>query len=251
MVTAPRWAFGSFLVAAVVVPALLLGGPASARQDNRDQDRDKDTQSRHEMERLRHIPLVLRGGRREDINMLVLVQTRILIIEPDDFGIRAENLDKIDVGEVPVLGSLFGDSLRGEDLSADNRVGAVYSTGTGGLAAFLDDAVAVGESEVSVVNGKFRYTIAGASTNGAETTPELGELGKLSSVQQAIGGTAAPETTLVLRGLTRSSVPAVDGKAPVLGDIPVLQSLFRGTAHQRDHELIFFIRPSIIAGDEE
>jgi hypothetical protein len=152
---------------------------------------------------------------------------------------------------VPVLSSLFGDALRAEDLNEDNRVGAVYGTGDGGLAAIIDDAVQAGESEVSVVNGKYRYTLTRAPQPADPAAVDLGDLGKLPSVRQAVTGQLPDGTAIVLRGLTATTVPQVDGKVPVLSDIPGLQALFRGTVHERDKELIFFVRPSIIAGDEE
>lgn len=251
MVTVSRSALGSIFVAAVIVLALLHGGPASARQENRDQDRDKDGQSRHELEPLQRIPLVLRGGRREDIDRLILIQIRYVSIARSRFGVEVESLDKIDAGEVPLLGKLFGDALRSEDLNADNRVGAVYGTGNGGLAAFLDDDVAVEDGGISVVNGKNRYSFARAPDRGEVSAQQLGELGELASVQQAVTGRLPDGSMIVLRGLTRTSVPQVDDKVPVLADVPLLQNLFRGTVHRRDDELIVFIRPSIIAGDEE
>lgn len=251
MLTGSRSALGPMLAAALIALAFAPGGPASARQEGRDQDRDRDTQSRHELQQLQRIPLVLRGGGRADISELVVIRSRFITISRTRFGVDVESLDKVDLGEVPLLSSLFGDALRAEDLNEDNRVGAVYGTGGGTLAAFIDDDAAAEGAEVSVVNGKYRYTLARAPEATDPAAVDLGDLGALTSVQQAVAGEAPAATTLVLRGLTTTTVPQVDGKVPVLSDIPGLQALFRGTVHERDKELIFFVRPSIIAGDEE
>jgi hypothetical protein len=235
--------------AAAAVFLLLLAPSGAAADDDGGNERNegRDTQSRHEMRDLQHIPLTLGGGIREDIHNIVVIQARFITIKRTRFGIDSKNLDRVDVSEVPLVGSLFGHPLRAEDLNDDNRVGAVYSTGNGALAAFINDDVPVGD--LSVVNGKYRYTPTGASEAAQASQLDLGNLGKLSSVQQAVTGQASAETTIVLRGLTTTSVPAVEEKIPVLADVPQLRQFFRGSVHDLDDELIFFIQPSIIAGD--
>ena len=246
---ARRRAFQRRFAAAAAVLLLLLApcGMAVAQEHGDDQGDDRDTKSRHEMRDLHYIPLTLGGGGREDIRNLVVIQARFITIKRTSFGIDAKNLDRVNVSEVPLLGSLFDKPLRAEDLNDDNRVGSVYSTGNGSLAAFINDDVPVGD--LSVVNGKYRYTPTGASEAAQASQLDLGDLGKLSSVQQAVTGQASAETTIVLRGLTTTSLPAVEDKVPVLAEVPQLRQFFRGSVHDLDDELIFFIRPSIIAGD--
>lgn len=245
-----RFAAGAAaLVAAGLLFALAPGSAAANPQGGHD-DEDRDSQSRHELQRLDHVPLILRGGRREDIRRLVVIQARFITISETRFGIDAENLDRVDVSDVPLLGGLFDKPLRAGELTEANRVGTVYSTGNGALAAFIDDDVAVGDAGLSVVNGKYRYTPAAAASQ-AGSAGDLGELGALPSVQQALSGKASEGTTLVLRGLTLTTVPEVPEKTPALADVPTLRQFFRGSVHEQEHELIFFIRPSIIAGDEE
>jgi hypothetical protein len=245
-------AFRRRFAAAAAVLLLLLApwGMAAAQEHDRDHDEDRDTKSRHEMRDLQHIPLVRRGGTREDIRRLVIIQVRFISISETRLGIDIDNLDRVNVSDVPLLSSLFDKPLRAEDLNDDNRVGAVYSTGNGGLAAFVSNDVDVGDSAPSVVNGKYRYTPTGSPQEAGAAQVNLGDLGKLPSVRQAVAGQAPEGATIVLRGLTATSVPEVGGEVPALSDVPVLQELFRGTVHDYDDDLIFFIRPSIIAGDE-
>ncbi|WP_193366863.1 hypothetical protein [Pelagibius marinus] len=237
------------LLATVLAGLFLALAPLGALANQEKENKDKDTQSRHELQDLAHIPLTLSGGIREDIHNVIVIQTRFITVKQTRFGIDSDNLDRANVSEVPLLGSLFEKPLRGADLTDANRVGAVYSTGNGGLVAFVDDGVAVDESGISVVNAKFRYTLTGPAQAAQAGQLDLGELGKLTSVGQAVTGQAPEGTTIVLRGLTTTSVPPVEDKVPVLGDVPVLRQFFRGSVHSFKDDLIFFVRPSIIAGD--
>jgi hypothetical protein len=238
-----------FAAAAAVLLLAFTPFGAAGRDGGNDRNEGRDTQSRHEPKELRDIPLTLGGGIREDIHNVIVIQTRFISIKQARFGIDSENLDRVDVSEVPLVGSLFSHRLRAEDLNDENLVGIAYSTGTGDLAVFLDDDVPVGDSGLGVVNGKFRFTPTGPWESASGAQVDLGDLGQLPSVRQALTGQAPEETTIVLRGLTTTSLPAVEEKTPVLADVPTLRQFFRGTVHDYDDELILFIRPSIIAGD--
>ncbi|MEO3427924.1 hypothetical protein AAFN88_03640 [Pelagibius sp. CAU 1746] len=238
--------------AVAVVAALLLAFAASGaagEEGGNDGNEGRDTQSRHEMPERHYIALTRGGGLREDIRNIVVIQTRFIAIKQTRFGIDFENLDRVDVSEVPLLGSLFGRPLRADDLNDGNRVGTVYSTGNGSLVAFIGDEVAVDDSGLGVVNGKYRATPTGSWDSAAASTLDLGDLGELPSVRQAANGQAPEATTTVLRGLTATSLPEVQENSPVLADVPLLRQFFRGSVHDYDDELILFIRPSIIAGD--
>ena len=103
-----------------------------------------------------------------------------------------------------------------------------------------------------MVNGKGRFEVSQQPRIVDVAPSDLGELGTLPTLKTVMAGTASRETTIVLGGLTSTTVPETDGKVPVLSDVPMLQRLFLGTVHRReDNNLIMFIRPSIIAGDED
>ena len=60
---------------------------------------------------------------------------------------------------------------------------------------------------------------------------------------------ATPETTIMLGGLKQVDEPESE-KIPFFGDLPVLNRLFRGTAHRGEHhEQRIFVRPSILTDD--
>jgi len=241
--------------AAAVAAALFLAlAPPSALADkgggNENAER-RDTQSRHEQGRLSRIPLRTAAGE-VYLDRIILIQARIVEVAETSAGVDFESLDRIDVSDVPLLGSLFDKPLAAGDLTDDNRVGAVYSAGDGTLAAVVDDSIDLSASNISVVNGKGRFVLTMRPRILDIAPSELADFGALPSVRTMITGTAPRDTAIVLAGLTHTSVPQTENTVPMLGDIPLLQGLFRGTVHQRDKkQLILFIRPSIIAGDEE
>lgn len=251
-----RWrARGCFAAVLTMLVLALVPAPGFANPDNsNDRNEQRDTQSRNEQEGLSSIPLVTGDGL-FDLRKVILIQTRFIHVT-DTFsqgiGVDFDNLDRADVSDVPLLGSLFDKPLRGEDFTAQNRVGSVYRGADGTLVAVLDDAVDVAESDVSVVNGKGRYEIRMTPELAQVDPTELGELGTLGSVQSLVRGVAPRETSIVIGGLTRTSIPEGGSKVPLLNDIPVLQRLFRGAVHQGDdNELMILIKPSIIIQEEE
>jgi hypothetical protein len=234
---------------------LLVPAAGSANQDGgNDRNEQRDTQSRNEQKGLSSIPLVTGDGL-FDLRKVILIQARFVHVTDTFFqgiGVDFENLDRVDVSDVPLLGSLFDKPLRGEDFTPENRVGSVYRGADGTLVAVLDDDVDVADSEVSVVNGKGRYQIRMAPQLIEVDPTQLGELGTLESIQSLVRGVAPRETSIVIGGLTRTSVPEGGSQVPLLNDIPILQRLFRGTAHRGDDkQLMILIRPSVIIQEED
>ena len=241
-------------VLAAVAGALLVALAASdapATNEGNERSEQRDTQSRNEQSRLNHIPIVTDDGRLV-ISRVVLIDARIVAVAEPSLGIEFESLDRADVSGIPLLGSLFAKPLSAGDFTPANRAGSVYLAGENTLAAVLDDGGDAGGRKVGVVNGEGFYEIAVESRILEVAPVDLGEFGTLPSVQTMIAGTASRETAVVLGGLTRTSVPEAGAKMPLLGDIPVLQSLFRGSVHERNNgQLMILIRPTIIIGEEE
>ena len=238
--------------------ALLLTSPGLATQQkhNQDQSKDRDGPSRNEAGRLSYIPLTTKDGRVR-VEQIVLIQARIIHVvdttgSPDGFGIDHENLDKIDVSDVPLFGSVLGRSVSADDFTEENRVGSVYDAGDGTLATVLNGYSIELETRVSVVNGdgRFKFLMEPKIVDVAPT--ELGPLGAVPSVRAALTDvTLRDGASVALGGLTREKVPEAANKVPWLGDIPMLQQLFRGTAHRgENNELMLFITPSILTDSE-
>ena len=233
------------LLAVLVVP------DAAARNEDNERNEQRDTQSRNEQSRLNHIPIITDDGRLV-ISRVILIDERIVEVAEPSLGVEFESLDRADVSGIPLLGSLFAKPLSAGDFTPQNRVGSVYLAGENTLAAVLDDSGETGGRKVDVVNGGGFYQIAVESRILEVAPSDLGEFGALPSVQTMIAGTAPRETAIVLGGLTRTSVPEAGGKMPLLADIPVLKSLFRGSVHERTNgQLMILIRPTIIIDEEE
>jgi len=241
-----------FIAAALAAVLLALAPVAAQATLDKKQSEDDDRHSRHEDGSLSSVPLPdAIGGSR--IGRLVVIQTRFIHIAETSFGVDFRSYDRIDVSDVPLLGSLFGgDRLSAEDFTEENRVGSVYSAGDGSLAAVIDDSIEVSDLDLEVVTGPGTYQIQ-VRPRLIDVAPlDLGEFGGLPSVGTLIAGQASTDTTVVLGGLTKTEVPEVDSKVPHLGDIPMLQKLFRGTAHRgEENKLFILLRPSIVMGDED
>ena len=252
--------FKRSFVTATLAALILVLAPAGtqATQQNRDNEKsdDRDGRSRHESGRLSYIPLLTESGRIR-INHIVIIETRFIHVvdtsgTADGFGVDFENLNKLDVSDVPLFGQVFGRSLSADDFTDDNRVGSVYDAGDGTLATVLNDYGVVLDTRVSVVNGDGRFEIL-MEPRIVQTTPtELGEFGALPSVRSALTQVVlSDEATVVLGGLTKEEVPEAANKVPWLGDVPMLQRLFRGTAHRgENNQLLLFITPSILTDGE-
>jgi len=236
---------------ALAVLALPSAALATLEKRNNEQSEDRDGHSRHEGKRLTYVPLP-KGGGGGRITRMVLIQTRFLHVAETSFGVDFESLDRIDVREVPLFGSIFDKGLSADDFTPETRVGSVYLAGDNSLAAVIDDNIDVANQRLDVVTGPGRYQIQ-MTPRLIETAPtDLGKFGELPSVEGLLTGNADPGTVIVLRGLTKTEVPEEGNKVPLLGDIPLLQSLFRGTVHQGEKKkLLIFLRPSIVMDDPD
>ncbi len=241
------FALAGFMALAMVQPAVAFEKGTDSRND----DEQRDGHSRNEGLRLNIVPVIT-----DDrtitlrIESVVVIQSRFVHVAETSFGVDYKNLDTVDVGAVPVLGSLFGDRLDADDFTEENQIGTVYIAGENTLAAVVSDDVDVGDYRLGVVNGKGHYRLSGGPMLTEVAPTSLGALGGLPSVQSILSDMPDPGASVLLGGL--KSLDESDRQdGPFLGDIPVLNSLFKGSVHRgRDHELLFFIRPTILANDD-
>lgn len=240
------------LFAVAVIAAVCCGltlPPARANPDQKHSEQ-RDGQSRHEPGTLYRIPLRTTAGEIY-LDSMILIQAQIIEVADTSLGVEFESLDKLDVSGVPLIGGFFERPLQAGDLTEANRVGTVYDAGDGTLAAVIGETAALRDITISVVNDKGRFNLL-MQPRPVDAAVDLGPLGSLRSMQTTMAGTASRDTTIVLGGLTGTSVPQGDHKMPLLGDIPMLQQLFRGTVHQRDEkELLVLIKPSVLIQEEE
>ena len=58
--------------------------------------------------------------------------------------------------------------------------------------------------------------------------------------------------TIILGGIIRSSVTATTNKIPILGDIPILGSLFKSTSKEKHKtELMVLLTPRVVRDEDE
>ena len=218
---------------------------------NRGQDQKRDGHSRHEDRGRAYVPITTSGGSFR-VQQLVLIQTRFVYVSNTSLGVDYESLDKVDMSEVPLFGEIFNRAVGPEDFTDETRIGAVFQAGSNGLAAVISDEIDVEQTFVQIVNGKGIYSIR-MQPRILEVAPtELGEFGALESVEVLLSGRASEDMTVAIGGLTPGRDPDIDGnKVPILGDVPMLKTLFRGTVHEGENSrLHIMVRPSIIMGDE-
>ena len=240
---------GAAVLGLVVLLATMQPGLATLKGKN-DQSNERDGHSRNETDLLDYIHLLQGDGTHLRIDRIIVIQSKFVYVAETSFGVDFESLDKVDVGDVPLLGSLFGDRLSAEDMNAGNQIGSVYLAGANSLAAVINDDVSVDDYKLAIVNGQGVFRPA-VTPKILEVAPsELGELGALPSVEAILAQEATPETTVMLGGLKQVDESESE-KIPFFGALPVLNRLFRGTAHRgEDHELRIFIRPSILTDDD-
>ncbi|WP_420345807.1 hypothetical protein [Pelagibius sp.] len=247
---------GAVLGALAVIAYMALAAvqPAVASEkanDSRSDGEQRDGHSRNEGVRLNIVP-VISGDRTITLRIesVVVIQSRFVHVAETSFGVDYKNLDTVDVGDVPLLGSLFGDRLDADDFTEENQVGTVYIAGENTLAAVVSDDVEVDGYRLGVVNGKGHYRLSAGPMLTEVAPTSLGELGTLPSVQNILSDMPDPGAAVLLGGLKSLDESERQG-VPFLGDIPALNGLFKGSVHRgADHELLFFIRPTILTDDD-
>ena len=175
--------------------------------------------------------------------------------------IEVTDVNKLDLSGVPLFGSFVGPEFNGDDMTEENKVGNVYSTGNGGLYVVLQPT-ALGNpgqlnlSRLIVFNDDYSQEVKPLKVNldpsQAETEQSLGSLAGLPSVRSVTTDVAVPDGgTVLLGGLTQEEHRNDESQVPYLSDIPLLGSLFRGTAHQEGRStLLILIKPSVLVRDD-
>ena len=238
-------------IAAALAAVLLALAPvaAQANPENRNKDSEKrDGHSRNESGELGHLPLVFGNDRFMRIVQVVVLLQTVTYVSTTAFGVDFESDDRIGM---PFLGGLFGKTYDADSFTEENRVGSVFRDGDDKLAVVLTGDSALDGYKIVVFNGKGHYEIRERPKIVDISPTSLVDLGAIPSMQQLIRGQAAMETVQLLAGLISGKAPETESKVPVLGDLPLLGSLFVGTAHKDDEKnLMLMIRPSLVMGDD-
>ena len=265
----------------LIAGCLVLGAfstPALARNNDSNNDAGGTGRMPIETWTLDHIKLQLPNGELDRVLRFFITKlgrrgaeeslpSKQVLIEST--MVEVTDVNKLDLSGVPLFGDLVGPEFNGDDMTEENKVGNVYSTGEGGLFVVLEPT-ALGDpgqlniGRLLVFNGDYSFevkplqlnVVPAASADRRYVTMHLGTtLGDLPSVQSATGvnsNVAVPDGgTILLGGLTQAEVENDARQVPFLGDVPVLNRMFRGTAHQDGKaNLLVLIKPSILIRDE-
>lgn len=242
------------VTAAALALLLLAGlsGAALANPDNKKNDaEDRDGQSRHESGQLNHLPLVFGNGSFMRVVQVFMLLQEVTYVTTTAFGVDFTSDDRVGLGGLPVVGGLFEKTYDADDFTPENRVGSVFRSGDDTMAVVLTGDSVLDGHKIVFFNGKGHYEVVERPKLTEVSPASLAQLGTIPSMEQLIRGQAAMDVVRILAGMTATTVPPADSKLPVLGDVPSLQSLFVGTAHQGDdQELLIMLRPSLVMGDE-
>ncbi len=245
--------FKRSFVAVALAAVFLALAPAGAVRANPDQDQedDRDGQSRHEVGQLNHLPLVLADNRFMRVVQIVVLLRTVQYLSLTAAGVDFNSDDRVGLGGVPVIGGLFEKTYDEDDFTEENRIGSVFRDGDGTMAVVLSSERPLDGVKFVVFNGKGHYEVREGPKLTEVAPTSLAQLGAIPSMEQLLRGQAAKETVQLLAGLLASGTPKTETPLPALGDIPLLQKQFLGTAHEGDDdELVLMIRPSIVMGDE-
>jgi Flp pilus assembly secretin CpaC len=180
----------------------------------------------------------------------VMIATRLLVVSNDslyatglDNAVKARDEDKINLGEIPLIGGLvdesglFPDLLTREDFAPAKRIGTAYGAGE----SLIVD-LSLPERPVSTI-----VEAVLAEDDVTQPRQVMIEAKLLETVVVANGGYSFHVGGHRLQRVDPKS------KVPVLGDLPILGQAFRtGTAYRlRKDNLLILIKPTILFPEED
>lgn len=278
-----RGRVSNYLASAIIATGLVLSAPVLSREAGGENDSGVGAGTQFDTRRLTSIPVIAGSGVRQ-----IRLEVRFIEVKDDlrDFGVdlgsgvRQRNVDKLQFGNVPVLGSLFGGKEEASDFAPENQVGRVYRDGDR-LAVVLNEGErADAITGITVYNDDFAYQVLGALTalqddsgqglaaprvtttdsNSATISaggdvPQQGAQSTSLSRRKVETNVQVPDRgTVLIGGLTQGGQSSEDqrqGSVPVLSDIPNLGKLFAKAYKKQDEAtLLILIRPAIVAPGE-
>ena len=228
------------LLATVSVP--VLAGNKDNKEDNRrSNDRDeKDT--------------VVHDIRLSGLATGTQVVLEVLLVEiTDDFirtngfdpaqGVLRRNVDRLDLGQLPLVGDLFAPGYSRADFDPNNRVGSAYLDGETLLVVRYSPPWVKAVDDLVVVNTKYANTVQSGSDPGEGEIDVL--LPEFTSRMAATGIALQDGQSFVLAGLLQAAQDN-ESQVPWLGEVPILSDLFAGEAYEvADDEIVILVTPTI------
>lgn len=203
----------------------------------------------------RFIPIVRTDLTHLEIDWIALANGRKTIIADASQGLRQDDQDRLDLSFIPFLGAATQSRYTAADVAPATRVGSAWFVDRS-LFVALDPARAaiVDRMQIVVLNDTWSYTLQiPAKVIEFDKTPAFDPIRDLPVFRDfAETKVILPEAqSLLIGGLDTAGAEERARKIPGLSDIPTLNRLFVGSAHQTDRKnLIILIRPSIIVSDD-
>lgn len=241
-------------LAAVFLAVAPLGALATQEQDRRD---DRDGHSRYEKGDLRHVPLVLSNQESRRIAAIVMMVRHTTYLGLANLGVKVTSQDRVNLGGLGVLGSLFGETYDSDDFGAHNDAGTVFYDGDDQLFVALKEDVDLEDFRIVIFNADSEYQLRSAPKIEQISPERLAALGGVPVMHQLLTQTLAPETTALLGGLTAEGDQKAEASlqsvgVDVLGQIPTLREHIIGRAYKGpNNTLMLVVRPALVAGDED
>lgn len=242
------------------------------RQDQNRSGQDRDRQSRvdgPEIVRVMKLSNDVDHGQILIEAVIVSTDTR-LFGTLTNMGIERDSTDKLQLGGLPIIGSLFSSKVPA-GLGPEQEVGRAYSNGTT-LVITLWPRVTGSDvrleflpNDIDALNENLR-AITSSNQPPASTILPSGPAGGWGTVDSLLVANETyvyefPRTnfqdmgvvdegqTVMIGGLTSQTQPQKSG-TPLLNNVPVLGYLFQGKTYRRETELVVIVTPSIIRAEE-
>lgn len=263
------------LLSTSVLGSTLIGRGASAfvERSNRDERRESDGLGGADDQLIYSMPLRLRD-RQLVITTVFLLGVSQLFMLRTALGVDQRNQNRVNLSGIPLLGSLVQRAYGAGDFTATNRFGAVYAEGAA-LFVYLYPELLLNPQvrQLLFFNLLSSYALRDTYQTGnwqmlaammptfcaIETVRRITEARLNRPTPSAPAAASGASTALapneidhmVMAGLVSEPTPDKGG-VPLLGDVPLLGSLFGGHVHKAtDEQLLILIRPSIVMGDPE
>jgi len=247
----------SRLVAAflAVVLAICPLGVSATQKKNQHEQQDRDGQSRHEGEFLTQVPLVLSSEQSLRIARILLVNQALTYVTLSNLGVDVVSQNRLNLGGLGVLGSLFNETYGPDDFGTANDIGTVFRAGEDKLVIALKGERKLEDYRVVVFNRDNEYQVRGQPTL-EEVPPEtLAKFGAIPLVTQLMMHSITPNAMDLLTALNldpaADEVSARDAGVNLLSELPALQDHVVGRAYLgSDNTIMVLVRPALVVGDE-
>lgn len=254
----------------VVLLALGPGSSALANPEGGSRDRDRDNEPGGEPPSTQQVITVsTENGEIRITSVMVVTNTEAVLGALTETGVLRVNEDRLDLGNVPLVGGWFGG---GDDDEGDEpvRIGVAYLIGSNLTIDVGTPIPAASVSSQPYDTGADFISAGSAIESHIQTVSTVSQVDSgltydLDGEPFSIDGFKLlnrgysyyiPGTDFLVVGHATEAPSRAAGpsKLPVLGDVPLLDNLFSspaGDVYRQGRDLVVLIKPSILEDDYE